>query len=87
MNCPGCQAAKGNIFWGECAVAKCCVNHDITHCGECSNLPCDALQAAFDDPEHGDHGERLLNLKAWARGEDTYLKLRILKADACQQDP
>ncbi len=24
-SCPGCQASKGNLFWGECAVAKCCL--------------------------------------------------------------
>jgi hypothetical protein len=28
-----------------------------------------------DNPEHGDKGERLANLKAWARGEDSYVKL------------
>jgi len=33
------------------------------------------LQEAFDNPEHGDKGERLANLKAWARGEDSYVKL------------
>jgi hypothetical protein len=33
------------------------------------------LQEAFDQPEHGDNGERLANLKTWARGEDSYIKL------------
>jgi len=75
MNCPGCQAGKGNMFWGECRVGKCSDEKGIEHCGLCSSLPCDILQEAFDNPEHGDNGERLANLKAWARGEDSYVKL------------
>ena len=75
MNCLGCQITKGNMFWGECLVAKCSIEKGIDHCGLCSSLPCDILQEAFDHPEHGDNGERLANLKAWARGEDSYIKL------------
>ena len=75
MNCPGCQMANGNMFWGECRVAKCSIEKGIEHCGLCSNVPCDMLQEAFDHPEHGDKGERLANLTAWARGEDSYVKL------------
>ena len=75
MNCLGCQRTKGNMFWGECRVAKCSIEKGIEHCGLCSTLPCDTLQEAFDHPEHGDNGERLANLKAWARGEDSYIKL------------
>lgn len=75
MNCLGCQMTKGRMFWGECLVAKCSIEKGIEHCGLCSNLPCDILQQAFDQPEHGDNGERLANLKAWARGEDSYIKL------------
>jgi hypothetical protein len=33
------------------------------------------LQSAFDNPEHGDNGERLANLKAWAEGKDAYISL------------
>ncbi len=77
--CPGCQTAQGDMSWGECSMAKCCINNGFMHCGECPELPCDDLQAAFNNGEHGDHGERLINLKAWAEGEDTFLKLRTLK--------
>ena len=73
--CPGCQAAQGTMFWGECRVAVCSIGKGIEHCGLCPDLPCDILQQAFDDPEHGDKGERLANLKAWARGADTYIEL------------
>ena len=31
----------------------------------------------FTNPEHGDYGERLANLQAWARGEQVFYKLRI----------
>ncbi len=33
------------------------------------------LQELFDNAEHGNNGERLANLKAWAKGEDTFIKL------------
>jgi hypothetical protein len=72
-SCPGCQKAKGNMFWGQCLIATCSLEKGIDHCGFCSSLPCDILQQAFEHPEHGDNGERLANLKAWARGEDTYI--------------
>jgi len=68
------------MFWGECSVAKCSLEKGIEHCGFCSNLPCDLLKAAFDNPEHGDNGERLANLEAWARGEDSYIELGTFPA-------
>ena len=33
------------------------------------------LRDLFDDPEHGDHGARLRNLKNWKDGICTYEKL------------
>ena len=42
----------------------------------CPDLPCTELQQAFDNPEHGDHGERLANLKNWAKGDETILRLK-----------
>ncbi|NLZ13211.1 MAG: hypothetical protein GXY29_03355 [Thermotogaceae bacterium] len=41
------------------------------HCGLCPEMPCVTLKDYFDDPEHGDNGERLANLKAWANGHWT----------------
>jgi hypothetical protein len=80
-NCPGCQAARGNMFWGTCAVATCAIEQGFPHCGLCPELPCATLQEYFNNPEHGDRGERLANLKGWARGEKTYLELRSLKQE------
>jgi hypothetical protein len=73
--CAGCQANKGVLFWGTCVVATCCMEKGLTHCGLCQDLPCDALQEMFDHPTHGDNGEKLANLRAWARGEETFIKI------------
>lgn len=73
--CKGCKASQGNMFYGECSVAKCTIAKELEHCGLCPDLPCETLQAAFDNPEHGDNGERLSNLKTWARGEETYIEV------------
>lgn len=80
-NCPGCQVCQGKTFWGECSIAKCSISNGYNHCGNCSNLPCDKLKNAYNNAEHGDNGERLINLKSWRAGKETYLKLRILKSE------
>lgn len=74
-NCPGCQAARGKMFWGTCEVAGCAIEKGLQHCGSCAQLPCDTLQQYFDNPEHGDNGERLENLKTWANGQLSYKEL------------
>lgn len=74
-NCPGCQKSKGEMFWGKCEVAKCSVEKELNHCGHCGQVPCAKLQEAFNNPEHGDNGERLMNLKNWAKGEHVVIKL------------
>ncbi|MFC1737159.1 DUF3795 domain-containing protein [Candidatus Hydrogenedentota bacterium] len=77
-NCPGCQTREGYMGQWECDVAKCCHGKGLLHCGLCPDLPCAILQQAFDHPEHGDCGERLANLKNWARGDKTILELKAL---------
>ena len=77
--CPGCQGCKGKMFWGECPTAKCCGDKGLTHCGNCSEVPCDTLGEVFDSPEHGDNGERLANLKSWAKGEDSFVEIGTFK--------
>ena len=47
----------------------------LNHCGECLNMPCQKLRELFDDPEHGDNGARLRNLKNWKSGNYVYEKL------------
>lgn len=75
VNCPTCQVARGTMFYGECQVAKCCSEKELKHCGLCDDVPCEILEVAFNHPEHGDSGERLANLRAWALGEETFVKI------------
>lgn len=75
LGCQGCHASCGKPFWGECGIAKCCIEKAYAHCGECPAVPCQQLQAAFDDPEHGDDGVRLRNLLNWKAGLDTFERL------------
>ncbi len=79
--CKGCQHHRGEMFYGTCPVAVCCAEKGLHHCGLCPDLPCQALQEAFDHPEHGDHGERLANLKAWAKGDETVIQLGTFKPE------
>jgi len=45
------------------------------HCGLCPDLPCQKLLDLFADPEHGDKGARMSNLRNWAGGKDIYERL------------
>ena len=65
MGCPGCLAAGGKLFWGECTGAKCCIARGHEHCGQCADFPCTVVKEIAYHPEHGDNGKRLLTLKAW----------------------
>ena len=73
--CRGCRASAGNMFWGECDKANCCIEKGISHCGCCDRVPCAKLELLFSDPEHGDDGSRLCNLQNWKNGNYTYEKL------------
>ncbi len=74
--CPGCPTAQGKMFWGECEVAKCCLDKGHDHCGQCQEFPCATLRKYADDPEQGD-SERLRNLRAWNEiGYEAWTKAR-----------
>lgn len=79
MSCKGCKEHASNVFWGNCAIASCAIEKKLNHCGECDKLPCSLLQDAYNNPEHGDNGERLLNLQKWAKGEESCLKVRTIQ--------
>lgn len=64
FNCPGCQAAKGKMAWGECEVALCCEGKQHDHCGQCISFVCQQLHDFAYDKEHGDNGRRIENLRA-----------------------
>lgn len=64
MSCPGCVAAAGKIFWGECDLAKCCIAKGHEHCGKCNDFPCATLNEYSYSEGEGDNGERIRNLIA-----------------------
>ena len=74
--CLGCKTCASKMFWGECDKAKCCIKRGYEHCGFCPDAPCEKLLSLFADPEHGDNGARMTNLKNWANGNYTFEKLR-----------
>ncbi len=88
IGCKGCKASGGVMFWGECDKAKCCLEKGLEHCGACPDMPCQKLQELFDDPEHGDRGARLRNLKNWKNGNYVYETLdNAAQEKAKEMDP
>ncbi len=73
MNCPGCLAAQGKIFWGECDVAKCVIEKGLEHCGMCKDMPCSTLNEYAYNEELGCNGECIETLREWnAQGYDAW---------------
>lgn len=70
--CKGCKAQGGQMFWGTCDKATCCIQKGFEHCGGCPNMPCQMLKDLFYDPEHGDGGARLENLENWRDGKQCF---------------
>lgn len=85
IGCNGCKASDGNMFWGECKKAKCCISKGYEHCGECPDLPCIELKLLFGDPEHGDKGVRLRNLLNWKSGNNTFERLHNTAQDHAKE--
>jgi hypothetical protein len=67
-NCGGCIETNGHPFHGECPIAACCQKKNLTHCGQCDEMPCDQLSTYSCDAEHGDKpiGARLNVVRRWA---------------------
>jgi len=62
--CKGCLVNKGNQFWGECDLAKCCIKKGYVHCGECPDIPCESMRNMADDDKP--KGARIVVCQAWA---------------------
>ena len=77
MACKGCKKHAGEVFWGSCKIAACAIDKKLEHCGQCPALPCEKLVAAHNTEGHSDNGERLENLKNWAKGIDSKLKTTL----------
>ncbi len=50
--CSGCTSIKGKPFWGTCPIYTCSLEKNVTHCGKCTNFPCDKFIGQYD-PAHG----------------------------------
>lgn len=74
MSCPGCPATEGKPFWGECALATCCISKGHDHCGQCEEFPCATLnEYSYSSSEHGDNGKRIRILEEWnEKGYDAW---------------
>lgn len=77
MACKGCKQHASQVFWGSCKIAACAIAKDLEHCGQCSSLPCDKLVDAHNTEGHSDKGERMDNLKNWAKGIESTLKVTL----------
>jgi len=66
-NCPGCGKTAPNMFWGECRLARCCIEKGYDHCGLCPDVPCAMLKEFSFDATHGDNGVRIERCMAWAK--------------------
>ena len=43
IHCLGCQGQKGEMFFGPCDKALCCMEKGYEHCGLCPEMPCEKL--------------------------------------------
>lgn len=87
--CGGCIETQGHPFHGECAIALCCQDKGLTHCGECNIIPCDKLYAySYLDPEHGDkpQGARVSVCRKWAAESGKQAWNRVLLTSAGFED-
>lgn len=76
-NCPGCAGTNGKPFWGECAVATCCLTKGHDHCGQCKEFPCATLNDYAYSEGNGDDGLRIRNLREWnEKGYDAWRRER-----------
>ncbi|MEG0741309.1 MAG: DUF3795 domain-containing protein [Clostridia bacterium] len=57
--CHGCIASNGNPFHGKCEIAECAKARGKRFCGECEQIPCEALTRYSQDEQYGDHGARI----------------------------
>ncbi len=57
QGCKGCKAIQGKVFWGECELYQCNKSRKQSHCGQCSEFPCDKLNewASSENPERIDN--------------------------------
>jgi nitroimidazol reductase NimA-like FMN-containing flavoprotein (pyridoxamine 5'-phosphate oxidase superfamily) len=69
-------------FWGDsCSVKDCCESREHTHCGLCSDFPCELLNSFAYDAEQGDDGKRIETCRMWANYDKHRIAVCELSAD------
>lgn len=66
MGCKGCTNIT-KPFWGDCPVKTCCESKGYSHCGLCTEFPCDTLNKFAYDENQGDGGKRILQCREWLK--------------------
>lgn len=87
--CGGCIETMGEPFHGRCPIAACAQQKGLTHCGQCPQIPCDALYGySYLDPEHGDkpQGARVQVCRNWAADEGLHRWSNVLLTSAGFED-
>ena len=57
-SCSGCGNHKGHPFWGECKLYACVTEHEVEHCGLCTDFPCDLFVGHFEGAPDNIEGQR-----------------------------
>lgn len=75
--CAGCNKVEGKPFWGTCETYACTANHNVSHCGECSDFPCREFMARYDPREGPTNAMMRAGLLAYRAkyGDEEALKL------------
>lgn len=47
--CKGCRETGGKRSENECAIFKCCLEHNVHFCGICWEFPCELIRAKLAD--------------------------------------
>ncbi|MDR0974142.1 MAG: DUF3795 domain-containing protein [Ruminococcus sp.] len=63
VNCEGCKAMDTPYWDGICEIKNCAAVMGVSDCSYCKKSPCEIILDISLDPETGDDGERLENLR------------------------
>ena len=85
--CPGCQAVKGNPFWGTCQTYSCVESHQIEHCGECEDFPCRDFMTRYDPREGPANALMRAGLLAYRAKYGDIEALRLLEQAESYEQP
>ncbi|MCK4498485.1 DUF3795 domain-containing protein [Candidatus Bathyarchaeota archaeon] len=75
-HCSGCASENGHPFWGECKLFACAKKHSVSHCGDCTDFPCELFLNQFDPAEGPKSAFTRAGLLAYRKkaGTDKYIE-------------